>query len=517
MTPPTSDTPTPAVTLRGIGKTFGTLVALNDVSVALAPGSRHAIVGENGAGKSTLMKVLFGGLRPDTGEIRLDDKPVRFSSPQDAIRAGSGMVHQHFELIPPFTVAENVVLGAEVGEAVLNGSEAERLVGALAAESGLPIDPTARVETLSVAAQQRTEILKALYRKARVLVLDEPTATLAPSEAHDLWAAVHRLSGAGTTVVFITHKLSDVMEHAQFVTVLRRGERILTTSVRETSAAELARAMVGDGAASPVADTSSVVSRAADAPGETGLQVTALTVRGARGETLVDAATLTVRPGEIVGLAGVDGSGQNDLIEAIAGLRRAERGTITLNGKSLDALSVAQRRMAGIGYVPEDRHHRAMVLTQSLEENAVLGRHREPAFASGGFLKTGALKAFLVEKAAAFDVRGVVAGNAARSLSGGNQQKLVLARELSRSPALLLASQPTRGLDFGATAFVHDALKKERDRGAAVLVQSLDLAEVLALSDRVAVMLAGKIVAVLDKADATEERVGALMTGADIR
>ncbi|MBC8139801.1 MAG: ABC transporter ATP-binding protein [Fibrella sp.] len=539
---PTANTPspatdTPSVTLRGIGKTFGSLVALADVSLTLVPGSRHAIVGENGAGKSTLMKVLFGGLRPDTGEVLLQEKPVRFVSPQDAIAAGIGMVHQHFELIPPFTVAENVVLGAEVGGFVLNQSEAEKRVRELAEESGLPIDPTARVETLSVAAQQRTEILKALYRRAKVLILDEPTATLAPSEARDLWAAAHRLSDAGTTVVFITHKLDDVMAHAETVTVLRRGEHILTKSVSETNPVELARAMVGDGSIIPGAltpspapserrgepDKSFAGSEASPAspsgsrlPFEgAGLGVRDLTVLGSRGETVVNGVSLEVRPGEIVGLAGVDGSGQVDLIEAIVGLRQVTSGTILLGKAVLNCLNVAQRRAVGIGYVPEDRHHRAMVLPLSLEENAVLGRHRESAFADKfGFLNVRALREFLAAKTTAFDVRGVTVGNPARSLSGGNQQKLVMARELSRTPDLLLASQPTRGLDFGATAFVHDALRRERDRGAAVLVQSLDLAEVLALSDRVAVMLGGKIVGVLNKADATEERVGALMTGA---
>ncbi|MBC7808449.1 MAG: ABC transporter ATP-binding protein, partial [Akkermansiaceae bacterium] len=516
----------PSVSLRGIGKTFGSLVALADVSLTLVPGSRHAIVGENGAGKSTLMKVLFGGLRPDTGEVLLREKPVRFASPQDAIAAGIGMVHQHFELIPPFTVAENVVLGAEVGGFVLNQSGAENRVRELAEESGLPIDPMARVETLSVAAQQRTEILKALYRRAKVLILDEPTATLAPSEARDLWAAVHRLSGAGTTVVFITHKLDDVMAHAETVTVLRRGRLILTKPVSETNPAELARAMVGEGGNPSPSSSEGRGETASEAspslrygsplpPEGEGLGVRDLVVLGRRGETVVNGVSLDVRPGEIVGLAGVDGSGQVDLIEAIVGLRQSSAGTITLKGKPLDGLSVADRRSVGIGYVPEDRHHRAMVLPLSLEENAVLGRHRESAFADKfGFLNVNALRAFLADKTKAFDVRGVAVGNPARSLSGGNQQKLVMARELSRNPALLLASQPTRGLDFGATAFVHDALRRERDRGAAVLVQSLDLAEVLALSDRVAVMLAGKIVAVLDRAEADEECIGALMTGA---
>ena len=519
--PPPAPPLTPTVALAHIGKTFGAVAALDDVSVTLAPGSRHAIVGENGAGKSTLMRILFGALPADTGTVSLDGVPVRFGSPRDAIAAGIGMVHQHFELVAPFTVAENVVLGAEPGGALLNRRDAERRVALLSNASGLPINPSAVVGTLSVAARQRTEILKALYRHARVLILDEPTATLAPDEARELWAAARRLSDAGTTVVFITHKLDDVMAHADTVTVLRRGKLILTSAVADTNAVELARAMVGgSGASDAVEATEAIPSPGAAVAGSgedgnRGLNVRALTVSGARREIIVDAVSLHVRPGEIVGLAGVDGSGQVDLIEAIVGLRRADSGTITLNGAVISGLSVAGRRAAGIGYIPEDRHTRALVLPLSLEENAILGRQREPTFADAlGFLKQGAMRTFLAGKMRAFDVRGAVAGGAAGSLSGGNQQKLVLARELSRNPALLLAAQPTRGLDFGAAAFVHNALREAARGGAAVLVQSLDLAEVLALSDRVAVMLAGRIVAVLSRADATEERVGALMTGA---
>jgi simple sugar transport system ATP-binding protein len=526
---------TPDIRLRGISVAFGSVVALEDVDLHLAPGTRHAVVGENGAGKSTLMKALFGLLSPDAGEILVGGTARRLSSPADAIALGVGMVHQHFELIPPFTVAENVVLGAETTRGpLLDRKQAEEQVRALAAESGLPIDPAARVEDLSVASQQRVEILKALYRRARVLILDEPTAVLAPGEARDLWAATARLSAAGATVVFITHKLDEVMAHADAVTVLRRGRRVLSKPVAETSAEELAGAMVGTAAVpSPLRGGESgepeglLSGRPADewcspplkgeGPGEGTaiLSVRDLTVRGRRGETAVEGAAFDLRAGEIVGLAGVDGSGQVELIEALFGLRRAASGTVTLEGKEIGGLSVAERRAAGIGYVPEDRHHRALVLPFSCEENAVLGRHREGAFAGAmGVLKGAAMRAFLTERAGAFDVRGAAPGVPARALSGGNQQKLVMARELSRQPRVLLASQPTRGLDFAASRFVHDALRAERDRGVAVLVQSLDLDEVLALSDRVAVMLRGRIVAVLPRAEATEARVGALMTGA---
>ena len=511
----------PEIALRGITVDFGTVRALDGVGLTLSPGERHAVVGENGAGKSTLMKVLFGLLRPDTGSVRIGGVEQRLSSPQQAIALGIGMVHQHFELIPPFTVAENVVLGAEPARgALLDDRAAEAAVRALAAESGLPIDPAARVESLSVAAQQRVEILKALYRRARVLILDEPTAVLAPSEARDLWAATERLSRAGTTVVFITHKLDEVMAHADTVTVLRRGKHILTTPRADTDPAKLAAAMVGSAAtaAEEAAPVSPIVSRTSGdgAPATPVLSVSGLTVRGRRGEVAVDGASFEARAGEILGLAGVDGSGQVDLIEAIVGLRAAATTAdrMELAGIDLRPLSVAARRAAGIGYVPEDRHHRALVLSFTVEENAILGRHRDSAFEQRGWLRGGVIREFLAEKAGGFDVRGAVAGVPARALSGGNQQKLVMSRELSRAPKLLLASQPTRGLDFAASAFVHDALRVERDRGAAVIVQSLDLAEVLALADRVAVMLGGRIVAVLSRAEATEARVGALMTGA---
>jgi simple sugar transport system ATP-binding protein len=502
------------VSLRGITVRFGPITALEAVDLDLRPGQRHAVVGENGAGKSTLMKVLFGQLRPDAGTVSVGGEAKRLRSPQDAIALGIGMVHQHFELIAPFTVAENIVLGAEPGGATVDRRRAEEQVAALAAESGLPIDPRARVATLSVAAQQRVEILKSLYRRAKVLILDEPTAVLAPSETRDLWAATERLSRAGTTVVFITHKLDEVMAHADEVTVLRRGRGVFNALTPDTNPRQLAAAMVGN---------SVVESGAGETPytppcetGNIALTVRNLNVRGMRGEEAVKGANLELRAGEILGLAGVDGSGQVDLVEAIVGLRPATADELSLNGTDLRPLTVAARREAGIGYVPEDRHHRALVMPFTLEENAVLGRHRDPSFVgAGGWQKLGAMRSFMEEKARAFDVRGAVPGNPARSLSGGNQQKLVMARELSRRPAVLLASQPTRGLDFGASAFVHDSLRAERDRGAAVLVQSLDLGEVLALSDRVAVMLAGRVVAVLDRADATEERVGALMTGAE--
>lgn len=490
---------TPDIQLDRITVRFGSVTALDDVSLALPPGARVAVVGENGAGKSTLMKVLFGLLPPDSGQLRLNTVPTRFSSPRDAIAAGIGMVQQHFDLIASFTVAENIVLGSEPRAGLrLDRTRAEAEVAWLSRESGLLVSPTLRVEELSVAAQQRVEILKALYRKARVLILDEPTATLAPPEARELWAATRRLSESGVTVVFITHKLDEVMANADSVTVLRRGKHILTTKTVETTPQELAAAMVGTHPPSPLPSPKEGGARVGE-----GLTLQNLTVRNDRGAVALRGVSLTVAPGEIVGIAGVDGSGQTELIEAVVGLRVPESGTI--------------QAPAAVGFIPEDRHRHAVAQSFTLAENAVLGRHREAAFVgAGGIVKQGAVRAFLAERASAFDVRGGDQPKAAmRSLSGGNQQKLVLARELSNNPKLIVASQPTRGLDFAATAFVHERLREAAQSGATVLVQSLDLAEVLALSDRVAVLFEGRLVGIVERAEATEERIGALMTGAE--
>ncbi len=498
----------PSIQLAHITVRFGAVTALEDISLALPPGERIAVIGENGAGKSTLMRVLFGLLQPDSGELLVEGSATHFSSPRAAINAGIGMVQQHFDLIAPFTVAENIILGSEPCQGLqIHLPEAHAQIQRLAEESGLSIDPRARVEELSVAAQQRVEILKALYRKARVLILDEPTATLAPPEARDLWAATRRLTALGVTVVFITHKLDEVMAHADSVTVLRRGKHILTAKTSETTTQELAAAMVGTHPPSPLPS----MKVGGDHRGGAGLTLHNLTVRNDRGLLALKNLTLTVAPGEIVGVAGVDGSGQTELIEAIVGLRKPESGIIERGSKIARG-----SKEAAIGFIPEDRHRHAVAQSFSLAENIVLGRHREARFQGvGGVMKKNALREFLAERVAAFDVRGAEQPSAPmRSLSGGNQQKLVLARELSKNPKVIVASQPTRGLDFAATAFVHERLREAADSGAAVLVQSLDLGEVLALSDRVAVLLEGKLVGVVDRAEATEERIGALMTGA---
>ena len=503
---------TPSVRLESVTVRFGALTALDGVSLNLQPGERHAVVGENGAGKSTLMKVLFGQLAPTEGRVLLDGAPVSFSSPRDAISQGIGMVHQHFDLIGPFTVAENVVLGAEPRRgALLDRETALQQVAQLAERSGLGISPTLPVETLSVAGQQRVEILKALYRDARVLILDEPTAVLSPTEARELWTIVERLAGEGRSIVFITHKLDEVMAHADWVTVLRRGKLIAEgVPTAETTPDALATAMVGESVAREPIEYAPPPS---NTPKPT-LVVKNLHVRGNRGDEAVRGVSLDIFPGEIVGLAGVDGSGQTELIEALVGLRKSE-GKASLSGADLLALKIAGRRALGLGFLPDDRLRFALAPSMRIDETAVLGRHREHEFAGPlGVLKLAARTRFTAERIKTFDVRGAEPGGIVGSLSGGNQQKLVLARELSRKPSVLLAAQPTRGLDLAATAFVHDALRAERARGAAVLVSSLDLSELLGLCDRIAVMREGKIVGVLPRRDATEESLGSLMTGA---
>lgn len=501
-------TATPSLSLHEVTVRFGSTIALDKVSLDLPPGSRVAVVGENGAGKSTLMKVLFGLVRPDSGELRVEGKAMSFASPRDAIATRIGMVQQHFDLIGPFTVAENIILGNEPQTGGrFDKEEALRRVTSLMHESGLEVSPTLRVDQLSVAAQQRVEILKALYRQARVLILDEPTATLAPTEAQELWSATRRLTDAGATLVFITHKLDEVMENADTVLVLRRGKPILTRSIADTNSVELANAMVGGTLDAPKPR------QTLRGNPEQGLVLENISVEGPRP---LETISFRVAPGEIVGIAGVDGSGQTELIEALVGLRPLATGTLRGGGAPWNALTIAQRRAAGLAFIPEDRHRYAVAPQLSLIENAILGRQREPLFSRyGKWLDTWAQQRFLADCAQTYDIRGAELPHTPLTrLSGGNQQKLVLARELSRNPRIIVAAQPTRGLDFAATAFVHQSLREAADKGAAVLIQSLDLTELFALADRIAVLLKGRLVGLLSREEASEERVGALMTGA---
>jgi ABC-type uncharacterized transport system ATPase subunit len=484
-------------------------------------GGFHAVIGENGAGKSTLLNVLYGLYRADAGRIVLRGEEVTqlLHSPADAIRRGVGLVSQHYALIPALSVIENVMLGAEpLGPGgVLNRRAAAERIAGLAERLGLSgLDLNQRAERLSVAAQQKVEILKALFRDANLLLLDEPTATLAPQEADALFALLHSLVAEGATVVFVTHKLREVMAHSDAVTVLRAGRNAGDFRTADTDDQELLRCMIGERASG----ATEVAASPAPA-GKTLLRITDLTVRNARHAVAVQDAGLELRAGEILGIAGVDGSGQRELSEAIIGLRRAETGEMHLLGDSQDTLlnplSVRRRQQLGVAYIPEDRHRAGMVMDFSIAENYLLGHENMPEWGGGAVLHASRLLTRATEMIRNYDVRlgSRDANSPARNLSGGNQQKVVVARAMDSKPCLLVACQPTRGLDRGATLFVYDTLRQARARGLGILLFSLDLDEVLELSDRMAVMFNGRIVGLLDCAEATPERIGALMTGAD--
>ncbi len=496
--------------LRGVTKTFPGVVANDSVDLDVLPGEIHALLGENGAGKSTLMNCVYGLYRPDAGEILVDGKPVRFSSPSDGIDAGIGMVHQHFMLIPVMTVAENIVLAAEPRKGVvLDMAAAEERVRELSRRYGLAVNPEARVENLSVGQEQRVEILKALYRNAHVLILDEPTAVLTPQEAEDLFTVMRELKAGGTAIIVITHKLDEVLAVADRVSVLRRGRKVATVPIAEVTKQGLAELMVGR-------EVLLQVDKGAASPGEPVLEVTDLQVRDDRGLEAVRGVSLTVRKGEIVGIAGVDGNGQKELVEALAGMRKASSGSIRLEGRDLTRASPRESAEAGVGHIPEDRHRHGLVLDFSLAENAVLHDYERPPISRGGWLSPRAMldraRAYIEQ----FDVRGGGPATPARSLSGGNQQKLVLAREIQGDPRLLLASQPTRGLDVGAIEFVHRRLVEQRDAGRGLLLVSFELDEILGLADRILVMYEGRIVLERDAGTTDEQELGLAMTGGSV-
>jgi simple sugar transport system ATP-binding protein len=500
--------PTPAVSLRHITRRFGAVVANDDVSLDVAPGAIHALVGENGAGKSTLMRVLYGLLRPDSGEIALAGRPASIRNPADAMRLGLGMVHQHFMLVGPLTVADNITLGREPRAwlGTLDRAGAEREVSDLAARYRLQVPPHARVDTLSVGAQQRVEILKALRRGARVLILDEPTAVLTPQEVDDLFAVLRTLRDAGTSVVLITHKLAEVKALADHVTVMRAGRVVGDGPAAGLSAERIAELMVGH----PIPP---LRERATRPPGEALLEVRGLEARDDRGLPAVRGVTTTVRAGEIVGIAGVEGNGQHELVECLAGLRVPERGEIVVAGRRCLGRSAREHSAAGVAHIPSDRLRRGLVPEMTLAENMALGRQRDPALGSGALLTPGALARHARPLLEEYDVRPPEPGLKARQLSGGNQQKLIAARELSRGVAVVLAAHPTRGVDLGAIDFIHRRLLAERDAGRAVLLVSSELSEILALSDRILVMYEGRLVHETTP-DRTDERtLGLHMTG----
>jgi len=486
----------PAIALRNISRRFGSCVANDDVSLELAPGRIHALVGENGAGKTTLMRVLYGLIAPTGGRIEIDGRPVQLRRPADAMRLGLGMVHQHFMLVDTLTVAENVCLGREPGRfGAFDPARAEREVAELSARYGLPVDPRARVSTLSVGAQQRVEILKALAHGARVLILDEPTAVLTPQEVDELFRVLRDLRADGVSVVLITHKLAEVKAIADEVTVMRGGRVVGGGPAAGLSIERIAELMVGR-PATPLR------ARADRAPGAPLLAVADLVVRDDRGLDAVRGLTLEVRAGEIVGIAGVEGNGQHELVEAIAGLRRPAAGTIVFEGGAAGGVPA---------HVPSDRLRRGLVPPMSLAENLLLGRQREPG--APRLLAPRTLAARAAPLLADYDVRPPDPGAQASRLSGGNQQKLIVARELTRGARVVLAAHPTRGVDLGAIEFIHERLLAERDAGRAVLLVSSELTEVIALSDRIVVMYGGRIAYETPAAGADERALGRAMLG----
>ncbi len=504
-----------AITLTAIEKYFGAVHANRGAALTVSAGEIHALVGENGAGKSTLMKILSGMERADGGTIEVDGRDVTGWTTAEAIRAGVGMVHQHFMLVPTLTVAENVVLGLEPVKGgafeLLDRAHAAQDVERLCEQSGLRVPADRLVADLSVGEAQRVEILKLLYRGARILLLDEPTAVLSPPEVAELWKVLRRLREGGATIVLITHKLDEVMAVSENITVMRAGETVARMATSEASPEKIARAMVGRDVdlAVRTAGGNGIVRSAEERPA---LDVRRLTVRGARIEKAVDGVSFSIAPGEILGIAGVEGNGQTELLEAIAGIRAVAGGEVYLGATDITRASVHARGVAGLSHIPEDRHRRGLILDFSIADNLILGQQHH--YATHGVLDRDAIVGHAQRGIIEYDIRPTDPALSARALSGGNQQKIVIAREMSRAFTVLLAAQPTRGVDVGAIEFIHAQLRKARDAGKAVLLVSAELKEVLTLSDRIAVMYGGRFVAMFSRGEASEELIGPFMTGA---
>ncbi len=508
-----------AIRIAGVVKTFGAVVANRDASLEVGKGEIHALVGENGAGKSTLMRVLAGMYAPEGGTVEVHGRNVTGWKTTEAIAAGVGMVHQHFMLVPTLTVAENVVLGIEPLKGMtIDLHRAVVEVESLCRKCGLHVDPRAKIADLSVGEAQRVEILKALYRGAKVLILDEPTAVLSPPEVQELWTVLRTLRADGGTVVLITHKLDEVIDVSDHITVMRAGATVSRFPTQGVTPRDIARAMVGrdvnlhlDALGAAQTGTSHGAGSGTDQRTPV-LRVQGLRVGSDRGTTAVNDLSFEIRPGEILGIAGVEGNGQTELLEAIAGLRRTQSGRIELGAHDLTSLPVRERADRGLSHIPEDRHRRGLILDYSIADNLILGRQHH--FASGSGLDLARIAQHAHDQVVRFDIRPPMASLPARALSGGNQQKIVIAREMGREFQVLLAAQPTRGVDVGAIEFIHAQLRAARDAGKGILLVSADLPEVLALSDRIAVMYGGRFVAVLPAAQCTAELLGPYMTGA---
>ncbi len=500
----------PAIQMTGIDKRFGAVHANRAVDLVVEKGTVHGLIGENGAGKSTLMSILYGFYAPDAGAIAIHGQPSRIRTPADAIHAGIGMVHQHFMLVETFTVVENVMLGAEGGALTRKGAAAVRArLVELASAYGMEVNPDAVVSELSVGELQRVEILKALVKGADILILDEPTAVLTPSEVENLFVLLRRLAGEGKTIIIVTHKLKEIMAVTDRVSVMRRGAMVGTVETRNTSPADLAEMMVGRRVAL-------TVEKRPAKPGPVVLSVRDLSMRDARGTLRLDHVSLDLRAGEILGIAGVSGNGQSELLEALAGIRRPGGGTVTLNGAPLDLGGADDPRVLrarGIRHVPEDRHRMGLVKPFEASESAILGCSDEARFGVGPLLDRAAVVADCKAKMNAFDVRPADPHLRTALFSGGNQQKIVLAREIERDPVVLLIGQPTRGVDIGAIEFIHKRILALRDQGKAILLVSTELDEVLALSDRILVMCGGRITGERTPESADEQSLGLLMAG----
>ena len=498
------------IEMKGITKIFPGTIANEDVNFDLLQGETHVLLGENGAGKTTLMNVLYGLYQPEKGEILVAGKVEKILGPNDAIRFGIGMVHQHFMLVSNFTVAENIVLGAEPKKGLkLDLKKAIADVKELSEKYGFAIDPTSVIEDITVGQQQKVEILKALYRGANILILDEPTAVLTPQEIKELGIIIRNLEKEGKSVILITHKLKEVMSMSDRVTILRRGKITGTVNTKDTSIDQLAELMVGR-------KVNLVIDKKEANAGKELLLVEKLCAKDQRGISVVKDLDLTVKSGEIFGIAGVDGNGQSELVEVLTGLRKPLSGKIILNNKDIFGKSPREITEDGISHIPEDRHKRGLILKYSLYENSVLGMHKNKPFSKGLIMNYKAIREHCQKLIKDFDIRTPNDEVDASSLSGGNQQKLIAAREITKDPQLLIASQPTRGLDVGAIEYIHKRLVDERDRGKAVLLVSLELDEIMALSDRIGVIYDGNIVAVMDRKDATENKLGILMAGGSL-